>query len=169
MNKKKQLVAIILISIIGFIGYKIIQKLQHKKEIAQRIQTLPNFSFKTTNGKKYTHKNLPNKPAIFIYFNSDCDYCKSEATKIRERLHDFKNVELIFISFEETLGIIQFAKTYGLDNQPNVTFLEDKKGVFSKIFDANSIPYILVYSKNKKLLKKFKGATKIDAILSVLK
>ena len=28
-----------------------------------------------------------------MYFNSDCDYCKSEATKIEERLEDFKNTQ----------------------------------------------------------------------------
>lgn len=168
MKTKKRIVGLILISIIGFIGYKITNKLQYKKEVEKRIQTLPNFSFKTVNGTNFTKKQLKNKPTIFIYFNSDCDYCKSEATKIKERLNEFKNVQLVFVSFEQTIGIIQFAKTYGLSNQENVIFLEDTKSEFSEIFDAKSIPYVLVYNSNKQLLKKFKGATKISNILEVL-
>lgn len=168
MKTKKRVVGLILISIIGFIGYKITNKLQHKKEVEKRIQTLPNFSFKTVNGTNFTQKQLKNKPTVFIYFNSGCDYCKSEATKIKERLNEFKNAQLVFVSFEQTTGIIQFAKTHGLNNQENVIFLEDTKSEFSEIFDAKSIPYILVYNSNKQLLKKFKGATKISNILEVL-
>lgn len=168
MNIKKLILATILISVIGFIAYKITSTLQQKKEVAKRIQTLPNFSFKTIKGLNFTEKQLKNKPTIFIYFNSDCDYCKSEATKIKERLNEFKNTQLVFVSFEQTEGIVQFTKTYGLNNQENVIFLEDTKGEFSKIFDANTIPYILVYDTNKKLLKKFKGATKVSNILEVL-
>lgn len=170
MKKKIRIVIVILLSVvIGFLAYKITIKLQHKTAVAERIKTLPTFSFTTTEGAVYTDKDLPNKPVIFVYFNSDCEYCKSEATKIQERLVDFKNTYLVFVSFEETASIVQFAKTYQLDNKENITFLEDRKGEFSKLFDVNSIPYTVVYNKNRKLLQKFKGATKIDNILKVLK
>ena len=169
----KRKIKIIFISIIaffvGFIGYKINNKLSHKKEVAERIQHIPNFSFQGLNGVTFTKKNLPNKPIIFVYFNSDCEYCQSEATKIQQRLTDFKDTHLVFVSFEEKEGIQKFATTYKLDNQENITFLEDKKGQFSHIFDVNSIPYIVVYNKNKQFIQKFKGATKVDNILEVLK
>jgi thioredoxin-related protein len=103
-----------------------------------------------------------------VYFNSDCDYCQSEATKIEERLGHFKEVQLVFVSFEEQKNIIDFAKEYKLYKKENVVFLEDKEMVFSQIFDVNSIPYIVVYDKDKNFLQKFKGATKIDNILAVL-
>jgi peroxiredoxin len=170
MKKKiKVFIAIALLSIVGYLGYKIARTLNHKKEVAERIQRIPDFSFHNLNGKAYTKKSLPNKPIIFVYFNSDCEYCQSEATKIQQRLKDFKDTHLVFISFEEKEGIQKFAATYKLDNQENITFLEDKKGQFSHIFDVNSIPYIVVYDADRKFLQKFKGATKIDNILDVLK
>jgi peroxiredoxin len=169
MKKKVRiLIALLLISLVGFLGYKITNTLKAKKEAAERIQTIPNFSFFNLEGTVYTQENLPNKPIVFVYFNSECDFCKTEATKIQERLIDFKNTQLVFISFEDKKAISQFATTYQLNNQENVLFLEDRKATFSQIFDANSIPFILVYDTNKKLLQKFKGATKIDAILKVL-
>ncbi len=170
MKKKvKVIIAILLIGVLGFLGYGITNKLNYKKEVAERIKTIPDFSFVTTKEETFTQNDLKELPTVFIYFNSDCDYCQSEATKIEKRLSDFKNIELIFVSFEPLEDIIKFAKIYKLYNQENITFLEDKKGEFSKIFDVNSIPYIIVYNKKKEFKGKFKGATKIDKILKVIK
>jgi peroxiredoxin len=167
-RKLKLFFGIILLSVIGFLGYIIVNKLNHKKEVQERIKTMPNFFFYTLNGEVFSRKNMPEKPSIFVYFNSDCDYCQLEAIKIEERLYDFGNVQLIFVSFEGKDVIQKFAKNYKLDNKKNVLFLEDSKGEFSKIFDVNSIPYTVVYGANGKLLKKFKGITKVDKILQVL-
>lgn len=170
MKKKiKLLIAIALLSIVGYLGYKITRTLNYKKEVTERIQRIPDFSFHTLKGTMYTQDNLPKKPIVFVYFNSDCEYCQSEATKIQQRLADLKDVQLVFVSFEVASSIKQFAKDYKLNTHENITFLEDRKGQFSHIFDVNSIPYIVVYDANQKLLQKFKGATKIDNILEVLK
>lgn len=170
MKKKiKLIIKLLLIISMGFLGFKIATKLNHKKEVAQRTKTIPDFSFKTLSGATFTKQDLSQKPTIFIYFNSECEYCQSEATKIHERLADFKQAQLVFVSFEPREGIHKFAQEYQLDQQENILFLEDVKGEFSKIFDVNSIPYIVVYNKNQELLKKFKGATKIDTLLEVLK
>ena len=112
---------------------------------------------------------MPARVVVLVYFNSNCDYCQSEATKIEEHLEDFKEVQFVFVSFEKQDSIIAFAKEYKLYNKENIVFLEDKKGAFSQIFDINSIPYIVLYDANKNFMQKFKGATKIDDILAVLK
>lgn len=170
MKRKIKIISISIIAFcIGFLSYKIKSKFNHKKEVAERIQKIPDFSFYQLNGEVFTERNLPNKPIIFVYFNSNCEYCQSEATKIQQRIADFKQTQLIFISFEEADSIKQFAAKYKLDDQENIIFLEDRKGQFSYIFDVNSIPYIVVYDTNQKFLQKFKGATKIDNILEVLK
>ncbi|WP_370408645.1 peroxiredoxin family protein [Tenacibaculum dicentrarchi] len=168
-NTLKSIIAIVLVSFVCFLGYKITAKINYKTAVAARIKNIPTFSFLDLQGRIFTEESLKNKSTVFIYFNSDCDYCQSEATKIQQRLPDFKNTQLIFVSFEKNDSIAQFSKKYQLDNKDNVTFLEDTNGEFSKIFDVNSIPYIVVYDTNKKLLQKFKGATKIDKILAVLK
>jgi thiol-disulfide isomerase/thioredoxin len=169
MKKKLRFIILLLIiSVFSFLGFKIANKINHKKEVAENTKSIPNFSFIDIEDNVYTNKNLSNRPIVFVYFNSDCDYCQSEATKIQERLEDFKEVQLVFVSFEEQKNIIDFAKEYQLYKKENVVFLEDKEMVFSQIFDVNSIPYIVVYDKDKNFLQKFKGATKIDNILAVL-
>lgn len=175
MNKKKLIkkkvrlvLGILLLNIVALLSYKIITKLNYKNEVTERTKVIPSFSFFDLKGKKFTNKNLKNKSIVFIYFNSDCDYCHSKASKIKEKLQKFNNVQLVFISFEEKKRILKFARQYKLDNRENIVFLEDRMGEFSKLFDVNSIPYIVIYDSNGKLLKKFKGITKINDILKVL-
>jgi peroxiredoxin len=163
----KRFVLILLLLIIGLLSYSVLKKNNAKAVIANRIKTIPQFSFTTLNGDAFTQANLKKEtPTIFIYFNSECDYCIHEAKSISKQLKLFKNTQLLFVSTEPTAQIKTFAKQYDLLNQPNITFLHDTDYTFSNRFNATSIPYLLIYSKNKTLLKKHKGQLLPKAILS---
>jgi thiol-disulfide isomerase/thioredoxin len=165
----KLFIAIVLISIIGYLGYSIATKLQHKKEVTARIKTIPAFSFKTLDGKIFTNKNLDKtKPKLFVYFNSECEFCQAEAESIHKELDNLKNIQLLFISYEETDKIKAFAQQYELLNVKNIVFLEDKNIEFAPLFGAKGIPFMLLYDKDNKLIQKFRGVTKIEKIVSHL-
>ena len=162
----KPLIGIFLVSVLVFLGYNITKKISYKKEVAERIKTIPKFSFLTLNNQTFTEKELSkNTYKLFVYFNSECDYCHSEASQISENLNQFKKTQLVFVSFEPLESIQKFANTYHLSNKENVIFLQDLHVKFSKTFDANTIPFMLLYGKNKQLIQKYKGATKIENIL----
>ena len=114
-------------------------------------------------------QNLKQLSTVFIYFNSECESCSLETIKLKKRLTDFENKEIIFISYENKDSILKFARKHQLYNKENIRFLEDKKGVFSQFFNIETIPYIFVYDREKQLKGKFKGITKIDKILEALK
>lgn len=169
MKKKYKIFLILSILIsLSFLIYKIINKIHHKKEVLENIKTIPEFSFTSLTGQEFTNKNLLNKPLLFIYFNSECEFCISEAITIKKNLRELDNVEILFISFEEINLILKFAKDYKLYGYKNITFLQDKNFEFSRIFDVNSIPSTIIYNKNKIFLKKIKGVTKISEILRAL-
>jgi thiol-disulfide isomerase/thioredoxin len=162
----KPLVGIILVSVLVFLGYNISKKISYKKEVAERIKTIPEFSFLTLSKETFSKKKLTKGAyKLFVYFNSECNYCQSEAAQISKKLTQFKDTQLIFVSFEPIEGIKEFAKTYNLLNKKNVIFLQDKKMIFEELFDAKRIPFMLLYSKDNQLIEKFKGATKIENIL----
>ncbi len=71
-------------------------------------------------------------------------------------------------STEDIETIKAFAETYNLLTQQNITFLHDSTYTFSNRFDANSIPYILIYNKSQELVKKHKGQLNPDAILKLI-
>ena len=164
----KIIIGLTLVCVIGYLGYNISTKINHKKEVAKRIQSLPEFSFKMLNNQAFNQNNISTiQPKLFIYFNSDCDFCHEEAKQIQEHLKQLKNTQIIMISHENSEGIKAFAEKYNLINEENIIFLEDEKLEFSEIFDANSIPFMLLYSKDNQLIKKFKGATKIENIIKL--
>lgn len=159
----------LLLAIIAFLGYKITTKAHYKKEVENRIQNIPDFSFQNLQGITFANVNLTEgKNKLFVYFNSECEHCQYEAFEISKHLDQFKHTQILFISFESIESIRLFAEKYGLSNQEGVVFLHDKKGVFSEQFDANSIPYILIYNKEHQLVKKYKGGVKIQAVLNHL-
>lgn len=172
MNKRKILFVVVFsgVSLLFYLGYKVISKAKEKNAIAKQLQTIPTFSFQTLELKPFTNSNLkPNIPTIFIYFNSECDYCQYEAESISNNLNKFKNVQFIFVSTENIETIKQFSEKNKLNNQTNITFLQDTDYLFSNQFGASSIPYILIYSKKQKLIKKHKGQLKAEAIVKLIK
>lgn len=166
MKKSIKIIIILLtLMVLGYLGYKVITKMQYKNEVANTLQTIPNFSFKTLQNIDFTNADLKlNKPTIFIYFNSECGFCQHEAQSISENIEQFNNIQLLFVSTEDIETIKTFAKTYNLLNEPQITFLNDNTRTFSGRFDANTIPYILIYNKTQALVKKHKGQLKAEAI-----
>lgn len=159
----------IFIGLLSFLLYNVVTKSIRKKEIAKTLQTIPVFSFTTLNNTSFTNKDLKsNAPVIFIYFNTDCDFCQHEAKSIEEKITDFSNIQLLFVSTEPIDSIRTFAEKYKLLNYDQVNFLQDRNYIFSTQFDANSIPYSLIYDKNQHLKKKHKGQLKAETILKEL-
>lgn len=162
----KIIIPIFILGSIAFMGYKVISKINYKKEVAEHIKTIPVFSYYTISGKEFSNTDLKDEiPIVFLYFNSECEHCQSEAEQIKNNIEKFEKVQLIFISFEEPKKINAFAKKYKLIGYDKITFLCDSKVSFTTTFDVNSLPTVIIYDKNKKLLGKIKGEVKIEKII----
>jgi peroxiredoxin len=170
---KKSLKTLILLAVVlllFYLGYGVVSKINNKSNVELALQQIPEFSFNTLQNTMFSKVNLKLKKAtIFIYFNSECDYCQHEAQSISASISKFQDVQLLFVSTEAIDTIKNFAKTYNLLHQPNITFLNDTTDTFSSRFDATSIPYVLIYDAQQQLVKKHKGQLKAEAILELLK
>lgn len=162
--------AIIFIGILCFFGYQIISKIKHKNQIANNIKTIPTFTFQDLNGLVFSNQNLKNNtPTVFIYFNTGCEFCQGETIMIKENIRKLNGVQIIFISFEKPEIIKKFALKYKLLHHDNISFLCDSKISFSTIFDVKSLPCLVLYDRNQKLIEKIKGQTKAETLLKKLK
>lgn len=160
---------ILFISILSYFGFQIFAKIQHKKEVAENIKRLPKFEYQNINGGFFTNANLiENTSKLFVYYNSECEFCNEEAKMIKENITQFKNIQIIFISFEATEKIKQFATIHQLDSYDNITFLCDSKISFATTFDVKSMPCIVLYDKNNNLIEKIKGQTKAETLIKKL-
>lgn len=165
----KTILTLTFISLLAFLSYQILSKITHKKEVAENIKTIPKFSYKNINGGIFTNQDLKeNTPTLFVYFSSECEYCNTEAKMIKEDVDKFKNTQLIFISFEKPELIKTFATKHQLYNYDNILFLYDNKVSFATTFDVKSLPCLVLYDKNRKLIEKIKGQTKTEILLKKL-
>lgn len=170
MNKIKISITLIILTVLSYLIYNVSKKIEFKNTVEEKLRTIPNFSFVSINNIEFTNNDLdPNKATIFIYFNSECDYCHHEAKSIHDNISDFTDINIIFISTENIEIIAKFAQKYNLINQPNVTFLFDGAETFSNQFDATAIPYLLIYNRNQELVKRHKGQLKAESIIKLLK
>jgi thiol-disulfide isomerase/thioredoxin len=117
----------------------------------------------------FSNANLQaNKPTLILYFNSECDHCQYEAEAISQNVNKFENVNLLWVSYESLSIIRQFANTYKLASYPNIHFTKINHKAILSTFGSVSIPHIFIYDKDDKLLKEYKGETKVEALLKYL-
>ena len=165
----KIFVPLVFVSLLSLMGYKIVTKINQKKEIAANIETIPAFRYQNIKGESFSNKNLKAYTAtLFIYFNSECEYCNQEAQMIQESIDKFASHQLVFVSFEQPKKIASFAKKHNLLNYDNIHFVCDSKVTFATTFDIQSIPCLVLYDKNQQLIEKLKGQTKVETILKKL-
>lgn len=104
---------------------------------------------------------------IFILFQPDCDHCQHEAVSIEQRLEDFRDYTLYFISSAPMEQIGAFADNYGLGSRNNVKFAwTATQGVLDN-YGPIQTPSIYIYSGGR-LKKYFNGQTDIETILAAL-
>lgn len=144
-------------------------KSSRKQAIAEQLESIPEFEFYQPDGTLYTRDSLPqHRPTVFVWFHTDCDFCRNEVKDIVAHLSDFADTQLLFVSTEPAETIRAFAVSSGLSAHPSVVLLEDRQMIFPVRFDVTTTPYTLVYGRNGRLLKRFHGQILSSAILKTL-
>jgi len=165
----KIFLSLLFISAFLFLSYRTINKIAFKNEVKKNIKTIPAFLYQNIKGGVFTNQNLKTETSvIFIYFNTECEYCNEEAQMIHQHIKKFGNVQILFISFENIEQIKKFAQNHQLINHDNVHFLHDSKNTFASTFDINSLPGLLLYDRNQNLIEKVKGQTKPEILIKKL-
>lgn len=163
----KKIILFVVFTIVGLLTYKLFLKIKTKSNIQERLKKMPEFTFEDMNNKSYSFLNIdPEKSTIFIYFNTECDHCQYEVKELKKNIDKFSNTSILLISSERINIIKEFYKTYSLENLQNIKILKDLADSFYKIFSTRVIPTIFVYNKDKKLINKFSGETKMDVIIN---
>lgn len=162
----KILLPILVLSLLAIMGYKVVSKINHKKQVAENIKKMPAFSYVTLENKIFTQKSLvQSTPTLFIYFNSECDFCNHEAEMVQQNIEQLKDIQVVFISYEPVEKIKQFASKFNLLHHDNISFLSDSKITFATTFDVKSMPCLVLYNKENNLIEKIKGQVKIETVL----
>ena len=164
----KYIVGIVLLTVASFLVLHTYQSYKAKKESGAKIQTLQHFSFESINGGQIWIDGFnPEQPTVIIYFHPECEHCQYEASEIGRQPERFGKVNMIMITPDDSTKRVEaFAIKYRLWEVDNLVISFDRKNQFKNQFGVSAIPSVFIYGSNKKLLKMYKGETKIDAIIN---
>lgn len=133
---------------------------------AQQVNEYPPLMLELDNGEEKSAKELTGKN-VFIMFQPDCSHCQEEAVHIEQRLSEFKDYTLYFISSTSMDQITAFAKSFNLADRDNVKFARTSAEGVLTYYGPIQTPSIYIYSGGK-LRQKFNGQTEIETILAAL-
>lgn len=130
------------------------------------VNEYPDILMRLADGSEIRAKSLEGNN-IFVLFQPECDHCQEEAIQIGQRLEEFKDYNLYFISSAPMDQITRFAETFQLNNKSNVRFAwTTTEGVLDN-YGPIATPSVYVYSDGR-LKGSFNGQTDIENILGVL-
>jgi thioredoxin-related protein len=157
---------ILFVLLIAWMGNKTVEKLRTVDKAKEKIASLKSLPIVVMDSSRY---ELPTTVStVVILFNTTCEHCQYEATEIKKSISFFSKTSILMISSEPIKKIKTFSEEYALNNESSVTFAKISRDDVFETFGSVSIPHIFIYSKDRKLIKEFKGETKIEAILKYL-
>ncbi|MCK5538321.1 MAG: redoxin domain-containing protein, partial [Bacteroidales bacterium] len=104
-----------------------------------------------------------NKTIIVLYFKTNCQFCVDEISSIAENIEKINKTKLFLVSSENQDRITKFASYFKIDKH---YFFSDKTGELKNELNVKSCPSIFIFSKEKELIKQFKGVVPIEKIVA---
>lgn len=149
--------------------YKIVVKVNRKKECERLTQALPAYTFTLAHGGTMHTKSLEDKPTAVMFFNPGCEHCEYEGEALSANSGSLKEKEILMVSLSPRDSIKAYAKRHRLERIPNIHFATDSLAKATILFGVQSIPTTFVYGSDGKLRKRFNGEVSIKALLRELR
>jgi thiol-disulfide isomerase/thioredoxin len=163
-----QKIFIILFVSIGLNGYA--QKDSTPIPLYLKTRQVPGFKLLLMDSSTYFYKYQLKKstPTVIIYFNPDCEHCKTETKNLMDSINYVQDVQFVLASYSAFGEIKKFDSIYNLAAQKNIKVGRDEKFFIPVFYQVRFTPFVAVYNKNGELLKAFEGGTTIKNLMKVL-
>ena len=141
-----------------------------EKPIYLRFPTIPEFTvYKAPDSTAFTRNDLKKKTnTIFMIFSPDCEYCQRETELLLKNINEFKNTQIVMITYLPYNEMIKFYHIYKIADFPQITIARDTKFFFPVFFKVRNLPSLFVYNKKGNFKKAFEGDVKPDTLLAEL-
>ncbi|MFY0591393.1 TlpA family protein disulfide reductase [Roseivirga sp.] len=142
-------------------GYKVYKELARKEktELKQQVLSLKNIEYLKEDTK------ISGKPFLLSLFHPSCDFCQEDAKLLYEKRVLLKNLDIIWISYDDKDSIQKFSHSHGLDTIPNIRFAYMDIEAMLEQYGNVKFPTFLAYDKSGELIKKWVGLTQPQEIL----
>lgn len=172
MNARKRIAILLIVFVAGcaiYLMYSIAHKIRLKKKSESEVSNLEGlhiFDFDSLHQENVFLHN--NKRTLMVLFNSECDHCHNQLIEIERNTHQLKSVNILLISSEPINTIKEFMMHYDFSKEVNIFPCKMNQEDVLSSFGYISYPHLLIYDRDKTLLRKFNGVTRIGEILNYL-
>jgi len=162
----KRIFFLVIIVILFFLTYKIIDTVIIKIRKNDSLVEVPNFKFETMEDYTFELKDMDQDNwSVFVFFGTGCHFCEDEAKELKMLLDTIKNVHFYWISDEPKSLIENFMILNGLQYSNKVTFLHDIRSKEIISWGVSTIPQFIIYSPKGRLVKNHQGTLSIKKLL----
>jgi thiol-disulfide isomerase/thioredoxin len=148
MKKNFKIIIVLIIILVSFFLYTRFNP----------ISEIPSFEYETLESNAFSDKSIENsnKNIVFIYFSCKCNDCKELINDIENYKRLQNRHQILLITTEKNIAVIKKFINYEKIKELNIPVLIDNKNNFPSDFSLGisiELPKIIVFDKNKKLLK----------------
>ena len=133
-----------------------------------KIGILPDFQFKTIEGKTFKSAEIRSGPVLLIYFNPDCEHCQFLIDDLLKNIDYIKDSKVIMISNADENTTVSFLKDRLNGNYNRIAVLVDDSLSFEDHFGKRKVPSVFIYNDELKLVKSFSGEVRSETLIKYL-
>ena len=143
---------------------------KEEEPVYLRFPFIPQFTiYKAPDSTAFSRSQLhANENTIFMIFSPDCEHCQHETEMLTKNIDQFKNTQIIMVTYLPYDEMIKFYHVFKIANYPQITMGRDTRFFFPPFFHVRNLPSIFVYDKDGKFKKSFEGDVKPESILAEL-
>ena len=162
------IISALVIIILAYLIFSIADKAREQKIIKQNYNRLPAFAFKSLNGTLFSSTTIKSGPVLLIYFHPECEHCQYELSEIFNSSLIKSGIWILMITPADISSVLKFKKEYGIRDSSKIITLIDENLGFADLFGKASIPTNIVYNKELKLVRMYKGEVRPEIIMKLI-
>lgn len=135
-----------------------------------RFPKLPPFNILLQDSSTVfnTYNVEEGKPTILFFFSPDCDHCQMITDSLVKYMPEMKKADFYMFTFMPLSMLRPFAEQHGLNSLKNVTVGKDYDFFFPMYYKAETVPWLVVYDRKKRLVKAWNGGVKMPELIRML-
>jgi protein-disulfide isomerase len=166
---KKLVVSLLIMVIIAFSVFLLYNKVVAKQQLKENYGIMPSFQLTDLQGKLITKDSLKaDTSTLFLFFDPECEHCKEEFEQINDYRDFLSDCQMVFVSTLPEKTIAEFLQQIDFQILENMFVLRDKNAELAGKMDIKSIPSVLIYNKDRQLVKRYAGQVKAETLIKYL-
>ncbi|MBS1616290.1 MAG: thioredoxin fold domain-containing protein [Bacteroidetes bacterium] len=136
----------------------------------ERFPSLPPFKILLPDSATiFNTYNIPKgRPSVLFFFSPDCEHCQMVTDSLLKYMPQMKEARFYMFTFMPLSELRPFIARKHLDELKNVVLGKDYEFFFPMYYKATTVPWLVVYDRQKRLVKAWNGGVKMPELVQML-